>query len=46
MCGRATYSHAHCSDCPAGRKSTTKLYGGTERVVAWLIEEFVELGMM
>jgi hypothetical protein len=29
---------------PLAERVPPKLYGGTERVVAWLVEELVELG--
>ena len=37
-------SDADCTGRATGRERPPKLYGGTERVVAWLIEELVELG--
>ena len=35
---------ADCSGCATGGKRAARLYGGTERVVAWLTDELVELG--
>jgi glycosyltransferase involved in cell wall biosynthesis len=36
--------NAHCAGCSTDGGCTPKLYGGTERVVHWLTEEFVALG--
>ena len=34
----------NCADSSSSGKCFPKLYGGTERVVAWLVDELVNLG--
>jgi len=36
--------HADCTACALAESIPPKLYGGTERVVAWLVDELVALG--
>ena len=35
---------ADCPACSAAESVPAKLYGGTERVIAWLVDQLVEIG--